>query len=522
MFISIENQKKLHRGFQASLRGSFLFAIILTTVVFISLVGCGGGGDGKEKEVDMGLKKFNEVVLNLRQKNNGFLSKEDIDSLQNLIPGLKSNRLKKWISEDQVIMDSLAKYLVKEGMAPSERAITDPVPEGFNINFFIKNTANMNGYIKRGGQFQNALFGLLADLKSNYHNSEINLHHVNTKVSHKTIYGSDDAVGKYIYNINDNDFTRLGKENGGNTGSTDFEMIFGHVLETVNKNNIAVLVADFIFSPGGTAPELLEKQRNGIRVKFDNKLKELDLAVLVLKMEADFSGNYWANHGKPVGIFSADKRPYYIWFIGSPLHLAKIAGDKKLMTSLKNNKYTGDNMVFEFFDVEKQPKFKIAQAATYSLSNNNSRIIKAIKPEGKFVFHVEMNFNDPFRDSAFFANAENYKISNDAYELSISQPKDNKFTHRLTLNTVEMDRKEFNRAFKGDLKISVMGKIPNWVDEINSTDDTNIKNDISQQGKTYGFKHIVQGAYSAFYPTIPMNEPHVFQTLNLNIQLEGK
>ena len=73
---------------------------------------------------------------------------------------------------------------------------------------------------------------------------------------------------------------------------------------------------------------------------------------------------------------------------------------------------------------------------------------------------------------------------------------------------------------QGALKISVMGKIPEWINNVNSTDDANIRRDVSEQTKTYGFKHIVDGVYSAFYPTISMNELHVLQTINLNIQLE--
>jgi hypothetical protein len=65
-----------------------------------------------------------------------------------------------------------------------------------------------------------------------------------------------------------------------------------------------------------------------------------------------------------------------------------------------------------------------------------------------------------------------------------------------------------------------MGKIPGWVNKVNSIDDTGIRTDVSEQGKTFGFLQIVGGVYSAFYPTVAMDERHTLQTFNLNIQLE--
>jgi len=76
------------------------------------------------------------------------------------------------------------------------------------------------------------------------------------------------------------------------------------------------------------------------------------------------------------------------------------------------------------------------------------------------------------------------------------------------------------KLIKGDVRIAVEEKIPGWVSAVNSTDDADIKNDAAEQAKTYGFKRIVEGVYFAFHPTVPIDEPHVLQALNLSIQLE--
>jgi len=483
--------------------------VILAALVLISLAGC-EPTPTKGSDTGIGLKPFNDAILKLRQ-DDGFLSKENVDSLKKLVLEAKGGRLAKWKDSDgQVNMDSLADYIVKEGIIQNKRNITDPVPESFDVNFFIKNSGNMYGYINPKGTFQEALFGLLADLKSSKQSGNISLNYVNTVVTHSVPYNSDDVAVNYIHKVNLADFVRLGRGNGGDPGETDFDKVFGHILKMVDKNSICILAADFIFSPGKVQDvgDYIKKHSNSIKVKFSNKIDELDLAVLVFRMESNFDGNYWNKKGVGVGRITA-QRPYYIWFIGSPQHLAKIIGNKKLMTFLKNNGYTGDNMVFESLGAEKQLEFKIAASEKYSVPIKERNKIKAKKTRDSATFFVDVNFNDAFRDSAFFVNS--VKVS-DGYALSVKPSKNNRFKHRLTLKS--------EKLIRGDLKISVEGKIPEWVDKVNSTDDVNIKKDVSEQSKTYGFKDIMEGVYSAFYPTVSMDEPHVLQTLNLNVQLE--
>jgi hypothetical protein len=471
------------------------------------MMGCGQ----KAKEpVNVGIKPFNDAILSLRQ-DDGFLSKENVDSLKSLILEAKGGRLAKWKDSDgQVNIDSLADYVVKEGLIQNRRNVTDPVPESFDVNLFIKNSGNMYGYINPKSEFQEALFGLLTDLKSSKQTGNINLHYVNTAVTYSVPYNSDDAAVSYIHKVKLADFVNLGRGNGGDPGETDFDKVFGHILKMVDKNSVGILAADFIFSPGKVQDvgDYIKKHSNSIKVKFSNKIDELDLAVLVFRMESYFDGNYWNKKGVGVGRITA-QRPYYIWFIGSPQHLAKIIGNKKLMMSLKNNGYTGDNMVFESLGAEKQLEFKIAASERYSVPVKERNKIKAKRSRDSVAFFVDVNFNDAFRDSAFFVNS--IKVS-EGYVLSVKPSINTRFKHRLTLKS--------GKLIRGDLKISVEGRIPGWVNDVNSTDDTNIKKDVSEQAKTYGFKDITEGVYSAFYPTVSMDESHILQTLNLNVQLE--
>jgi len=493
------------------------FILGLAAAALIGFAGC-GKSDSPAKGGESGgtMKPLNDLILDLRQ-NDGFLSKEEVDSIKNLASASKSARLAKWKdAEGRINTDSLAGHICKtlegNGIAQDRRAVTDPVSEHFNINFFVKNTANMNGYIKPKSQFQDALFGLLADLKSGFRKGDITLNYVNVKVTHSVKDDNNDAANSFIYKIDRNQFMEFGRKNGGNTGTTDFDVIFGQVLETVNKNSVAVLAADFIFSPGKgvNVTEYLEKQRNSIRVKFSQKIDELNLAVLALKMESEFDGNYWNCKSDNAGRVVA-KRPYYIWFIGLPQHLTQIAKNERMFVTLSSNGFTGERLIFESGAGAKQPEVRIVASENYSFDNKNHSIkAKRAQKGTNYIFTMEANFNDAFRDSVFYADTANYAVRD--YELSVNARPPRNFRHRLSLRA--------EKITQGTVNISVMGKIPGWVNKVNSIDDTGIRTDVSEQGKTFGFLHIVGGVYSAFYPTVAMDERHTLQTFNLNIQLE--
>ncbi len=504
--ISKKNGEGANRGLP------FFICAVLATFALTCLIGC-------EPPEDLDLKNFRAALFDLH-RDDGFLSKENIDSLKKQALKAESPKFKALKEPSGQIhvnsfADFICKELEKEGIALSKQNVTDPISEHFNVNFFIKNSGNMYGYINPKSNFQTALFGLLADLKlASKFTDSLTLHYVNTTITHQVLYNHDKVLQNYIQKIKPDEFAKLGREKGGDPGETDFDKIFEQVLKKVDKNSIAILAADFVLSPGKgvNTDDYLNLHGESIRIKFTQKIAGQDLAVLVLKMESYFKGRYANKKSIDVGEITVQKRPYYIWFIGSPLHIAKIAQNKQAFVALKNNGYTGDMMVLDFFGAERQPEFKVAASDKYIYSKKE-RKIKAKRTKDKFSFSLEANFNDPFRDSVFFANPANYKVSNNSYVLSVKQPpRDKKFKHRLVLDA--------DQIAKGELKITAVDKIPDWIDNSNSTDDVNIKRDVSEQSKTYGFKRLIEGVYLAFYPNAPIKEPHVLQTINLNIQLE--
>jgi len=481
------------------------------------LVGCGGGAK-ESAATEIGPKKLAAAAVALRQ-DDGSLSKNDMDSLKKIVIESKTGKFSKWKGPDgQANVDSIAEFLVNEGIVPNRDAVLNPIPESFGVNLFIKNSGNMYGYINPKSEFQEALFGLMVDLKASKSVTGITLNHVNTAVSYSVAIDSDKSAVDNIHKIDRATFANRGKEKGGNPGETDFDKVFEHVLKTVDRNGVSVLAADFILSPGKgvDTDDYVKKHSTRVKAKFLSKIEELDIAVLIFKMQSNFDGNYWNRKSEGVGRLTV-QRPYYIWFIGAPQHLAKIVGNKRLMTTLKSNGYTGDYMVFESSggaEKEKEMEFKVAASEKYSVSLKDRHTVNVLKMPRKgdsVAIFVDVNFNDAFRDSAFFVSAVRV---GDGYALKVGPSRNARFKHRLTLKSEKLK--------KGNVKVTVDGRIPEWVNAVNSTDDADIKKDASEQAKTYGFKWIVEGMYKAFYPSVSIDEPHVLQAVNLNVQLGDK
>jgi hypothetical protein len=103
----------------------------------------------------------------------------------------------------------------------------------------------------------------------------------------------------------------------------------------------------------------------------------------------------------------------------------------------------------------------------------------------------------------YFSDQSVYQVSNSDYQIlvselstkDISSPGFSGFSHLLFLKTKKLQTEE--------LEITVLSKVPAWVNNSSSTDDSNIKSDTSEQNKTFGLSYLVEGVSEAFnyYPS---------------------
>jgi hypothetical protein len=493
--------------------------VFLFILVFC-LIGCKDKSN-PESKTDFEAKAFDEFLLKSRRANYGFVSKETIDTLKMMAQKAEKGKLKKLVNAEsgQVNIEAFADYIKQ----PKE-AVLNAVSESFNVNFFFENSASMDGYISSdNNDFKNAIFGLLTNLKNNSNGAvkNLKLNHINAAITHTASVESNAVLDDFILRLNPKTFRELGIKNHGNRGFTDMHELLKMVLEKADTESVAILVSDFILSPPKNmqkdAAQYINSQRAAIMGKFSEKKRDMDLVVYMLKMESEFAGTYYDRVDKPTAY--KGKRPYYIWFIGSPLHVAKIAQNKSIATTMELAKHKpGESLILESYKggMLRQPEFNLVKKTSNNkmvcIPHNAKRII-GVRDTKNFNCSMDISFNDSFRGPAFYRDLSNYKVEgkND-FEIAIGEPKDKEFELNLALSAEKVNW--------GEAKISVMDKMPNWVKETSSQDDSNFKTDASQWSKTYNFEELATGVFRGFYPEINPDVPRALQTISVNIQKE--
>jgi hypothetical protein len=372
--------------------------------------------------------------------------------------------------------------------------------KSFNINVFLENSASMDGYVKGVTEFETAIYNLLGDFKISGICDSLNLNYINKSIP----YSKQNALAPDIQDFIEKLEPSIFRQRGGDRSVSDLKNVLNTVLKSVNDKNLAVLISDFVFSPGSkaNAQDYLNNQGVGIKIDFAEKIKSYDLATVVIQLESNFNGLYYDKSDRPISINS--KRPYYIWIIGNTKQVTEIL-EKKILDNVKGG--YKNRLVFQSIKKANNPTYKILSKPTYG-SFNRAEISKGvifeaseskeIQSKGLFGFNLAINFSNCLQESKFYNDTSNYRLSNNSYLLEIETINDQNaatlsgYTHLLKLKTKSL-RDE-------NLKIDVIGNLPSWVSTSTSNDDSNILIDDQEKQKTFGFKFLMEGVKDAFYP----------------------
>lgn len=378
--------------------------------------------------------------------------------------------------------------------------VTNATQEIFNINVYLENSASMDGYVKGVTEFETAIYNLLGDFKISGLCDSLNLNYINKTIPYQKQNALPADIQDFIEKLEPSVF----KQRGGDRSVSDLKNILSTVLKTVNNKNAAVLISDFVFSPGknANAQDYLNNQGVGIKIDFAEKLKEFDLSAVVIQLQSNFDGLYYDKTDKPLSF--KGKRPYYVWIFGSTQQISSIL-DKKVLDNIKGG--YSNRLVLQSIKGISEPNYKILYSpkiGSFSAKQLNTKIIsdasasKDNQNKGLFGFNVAVDFSKSLQDANYFLDTTNYILSNTKYQLKIetitykNDASLSGFTHLLKLQTSEL-REEV-------LKIEIVGKTPSWVFNSTSIDDSNILNDKNEQQKTFGLQYLIEGISDAFYP----------------------
>ena len=451
---------------------------------------------------------FNEKVSTFA-KNDKRIDEKEYNSLRQLIIDSDENGFKQFKNEKNEIDNSkilayLIKYCNAKKIGLAENDIWHPgtknTKEKFNVNVFLENSASMDGYVNGVTEFETAIYNLLGDFKSGGLCDSLNLNYINKTIPYQKQNALPADIQDFIEKLEPSVFI----QRGGDRSVSDLKNILSTVLKTVNNKNAAVLISDFVFSPGknANAQDYLNNQGVGIKIDFAEKLKEFDLSAVVIQLQSDFDGLYYDKTDKPLSF--KGKRPYYVWIFGSTQQISSIL-NKKVLDNIKGG--YSNRLVLQSIKGISEPNYKILYSpkiGSFSAKQLNAKIIsdasasKNYQNKGLFGFNVAVDFSNSLQDSDYFLDTNNYILSNRNYQLKVEAITDKNdaslsgFTHLLKLQTSEL-REE-------DLEIDVVGKLPSWVVNSASIDDSNFLSDNSEQQKTFGLQYLIEGVSDAFYP----------------------
>lgn len=402
------------------------------------------------------------------------------------------------------VVSYLLKYFKAKNVGLTANDIWQPLTNGtqetFNINVYLENSASMDGYVKGVTEFETAIYNLLGDFKISGLCDSLNLNYINKTIPYQKQNALPADIQDFIEKLEPSVF----KLRGGDRSVSDLKNILSTVLKTVNNKNAAVLISDFVFSPGknANAQDYLNNQGVGIKIDFAEKLEEFDLSAVVIQLQSNFDGLYYDKTDKPLSF--KGKRPYYVWIFGSTQQISTIL-NKKVLDNIKGG--YSNRLVLQSIKGISEPNYKILYSpkiGSFSAKQLNAKIIsdastsKDNQTKGLFGFNVAVDLSNSLQDANYFLDTSNYILSNTKYQLKVETITDKNdaslsgFTHLLKLQTNEL-REEV-------LKIDIVGKTPSWVFNSTSIDDSNILNDNNEQQKTFGLQYLIEGVSDAFYP----------------------
>ena len=372
----------------------------------------------------------------------------------------------------------------------------------YAVNFYMENSASMDGYVNGGTFFKDVLGRMMVSAKGLCRS-------VDFSFVNDAVYKIDENPVSFIQNMN------AGKMNVGNIGSTNINLIFKNLLKSTRKNQIAVLFSDCIYSVKNVTGEL-DNAKNATTDAFLDAIKaNPELATVVLQFRSQFSGTYYDRNDKPLPCDGM--RPYYVVMMGDKAALKTLCDGMKLaqMPGLLNRCYFSPDSW----------TLGEATACTIISDYTNARRIKTAKnaldideikldrEALKLRFAVGVDMAQLFVDDAYVTDVANYEVSpSDCRVLQVvpasDAAKSDFSTAAAKPYAVQLEVPADRLA--NEVTVSLCNRIPAWVKKANVRDDAGF---VPQSTQSFAIEQMVEGIFNAY----DIADKRIFK-LELNIK----
>ena len=268
------------------------------------------------------------------------------------------------------------------------------------------------------------------------------------------------------------------------------------IIDRTGDSSVNIFISDCVFSPPKEVPAklYLVDQQLGIKTNFANKLNSLNFTTVVLRLTARFNGTFFNCSNQTTKIDA--QRPYFIWIMGKHDYI------KNLFEKVDRKKFKGGG-VKDFYclnNISIASNFAILDSPNFQRDKKNprTRIVNAQKiakgpHSGEFQISFGVNLTEALIDDDYILNSKNYTIPSN-YDIEIKNSTITGYTHILTLTTKTLKPQILN--------IKLENKLPNWVLQANSEDDTQILRG-NEMDKTFGIRNLIEGIFEAYLAKTP-------------------
>jgi len=477
----------------------------------------------------------NKIKLGLRSQNN-----IDIIEWEDLTQYILVN---KYEFSELMDADSISTQKLNEHiLSISQQRRGQPEPEIFSpksviknpsnsqVKVFIENSGSMDGYVRDIKDFEIVIGKLLVlckDFCLQNAKSDFDVYFINKKV-----YPAPEI--KEL-----TDFARTlepsknSPYNKGDRSESILNDVIKSIIDSTSENSISILISDCIYSlkPTQNTKGSLGYQQNGTMEVFLNKFRNnpnLNLTTCIYKMISDYEGNYFPYDYDPrkknsISLYNLQaKRPYYIWVIGESERVSNF--NKKInFNSLKGfqNSYILSN-----FTKKKQPYYTVLKetnkVGSFKQTNRKEKDVKSINNVefngGTLQFSIAVDLGNIPVDYSYLTTAKNYVVPVGFTVKSVEKIDKNKLSQRDFVTVEKTTATHFitvsttSKFTTQDLKLELSNKIPTWVEQSNSVDDRNVKDELD---KTFGLSYLVQGVSEAYATQNPEQTSYFNITLTI-------
>ena len=358
---------------------------------------------------------------------------------------------------------------------------------------FIENSGSMDGYMTpANSQLKsdlNALVSAISLVQDPVNKKPlvdtVELNYINSRP-----IAIHQSISDFTANLNAASFQR----GGGDRSSTSLQDILNNIQEQTAPGEVSILVSDMILGlKTGQSPESVS---TNIEVALRRQLnKRPEWAIAIWRMLSDFDGKYYQDTGATK---LQAKRPYYIFIMGDRDQLYSLLADGQLPANMPLYANRSHQMILE--PTEKQLSYAVSPNAVFgsiTLDRKEKNVIaeaslgKGMQKEPSLSFEVKLQRPHLLQSGSYLLEASNYQVHPRGYQVTkLREGDDGSIYIRLASSSI----------IKGNLKVSLLQQMPNWVTDVHAEDNV----DIHQAGaidQTYGIKYILSGLQRPYEST---------------------